>query len=325
MSAKFRIDFLLRARDRYLASMPRRSRVSVVLLAASAALAMAAFAAPASEDRPDEDGPRVPSAIPAGAVIPEPLVVVPVRPDVYAGRATALARIVQCPKCDGKGTKVTRVRESSGHLQKPKIHETKSECESCKGLGFSLDPARVAPVLDSFVSLLGALPADAPTSPKQLEKARQALLRLGGSGELAVRITEQDRNEVTAERVSKKGTAIAVTGEVGRPIPVAGGRLIPVQVGATCALFLRAPVINAAPASGKVLVGGVVAGSVDQVQWEWGRTLVLDHGFVVPLTEPEYKGPADDEGDGNAPAPPSQPAGRGAAAGGSGSGGTRSK
>jgi hypothetical protein len=95
-----------------------------------------------------------------------------------------------------------------------------------------------------------------------------------------------------------------------------------VQVGATSALFLRAPVINAAPASGKVLVGGVVAGSVEQVQWEWGKTLVLDHGFVVPLTEPEYKGPADDEG---ARASPSQPAGRGSAAGGSGTGGTRGK
>jgi hypothetical protein len=137
-----------------------------------------------------------------------------------------------------------------------------------------------------------------------------------------MRITEQDHNEVTAERVSKKGTAIAVTGEVGSPIPVAGGRLIPVQVGATSALFLRAPVINAAPASGKVLVGGVVAGSVEQVQWEWGKTLVLDHGFVVPLTEPEYKGPADDE---SARASPSQPAGRGSAAGGSGTGGTRGK
>lgn len=300
-------------------------RLQAVVLAASAALAMAASAPPAAQDGQEEDEPRVPTSIPAGAVIPEPLVVVPVRPDVYAGRATALGRIVQCPKCDGKGTKVTRVRESSGHLQKPKIRETKEECDSCKGLGFSLDPARVAPVLDSFVSLLGALPPDAPTSPKQLEKARQALLRLGGSGELAVRITEQDRNEVTAERVTKKGTPIAVTGEVGRPIPVAGGRLIPVQVGANSALFLRAPVINAAPASGKVLVGGVVAGSVDQVQWEWGRTLVLDHGFVVPLTEPEYKGPADGDGDANPPAQPSQPAGRGTSSGGQGSGGTRSK
>jgi hypothetical protein len=298
-------------------------RLPAFVLAASAVLALAASALPAAKDGPDEDGPRLPAAIPAGAVIPEPLVVVPVRPDVYAGRATALARIVQCPKCDGKGTRVTRVREVTGHLQKPKIRETKEECDSCKGLGFSLDPARVAPVLDSFVSLLGALPPDSPTSPKQLEKARQALLRLGGSGELAVRITEQDRNEVTAERVSKKGTAIAVTGEVGRPIPVAGGRLIPVQVGATSALFLRAPVINAAPASGKVLVGGVVAGSVDQVQWEWGKTLVLDHGFVVPLTEPEYKGPADDDED--APSSPSQPAGRGSAAGGTGTGGTRGK
>lgn len=305
-------------------------------LRASAAAVLATAAAVASARAQDgakgggkdaDDGPSVPTAIPEGATLPEPLAVVPVRPDVYAGRATALSRIVQCPKCAGKGTKVTRVREASGHLQKPKIHEVKEECADCKGRGFSLDPARVAPVLDSFVSLLGSLPADAPSTPKQLEKARQALLRLGGSGELAERITEQDRNEVSAERVTKKGTAIAVTGEIGRPIPVTGGRLIPVQVGATSALFLRGPVINAAPPSGKVLVGGVVAGSVENVRWEWGRTLVLDHGFVVPLTEPEYKGPGDDDGDDDdkQPAAPGQPAGRGSTPGGQGAGGGRGK
>ena len=305
-----------------------------VLRASAAALAVvAAVASARAQDaakgsgKDEDDGPSVPAAIPEGATLPEPLAVVPVRPDVYAGRATALSRIVQCPKCAGKGTKVTRVREASGHLQKPKIHEVKEECADCKGMGFSLDPARVAPVLDSFVSLLGSLPADAPTTPKQLEKARQALLRLGGSGELAERITEQDRNEVTAERVTKKGTAIAVTGAIGRPIAVAGGRLIPVQVGSTSALFLRAPVVNAAPASGKVLVGGVVAGSVENVRWEWGRTLVLDHGFVVPLTEPEYKGPDEEDDDGKPGTAPGQPAGRGSTStGGQGaSGGSRGK
>ncbi len=295
---------------------------AALAVAGAAAFARAQDAKDGKEPRDGKDGPSVPTSIPGGAVLPEPLVVVPVRPDVYAGRATALSRIVQCPKCAGKGTKVTRVREASGHLQKPKIHEVKEECADCKGMGFSLDPARVAPVLDSFVSLLGSLPADSPTTPKQLEKARQALLRLGGSGELAERITEQDRNEVSAERVSKKGTAIAVTGEIGRPVPVAGGRLIPVQVGATCALFLRAPVINAAPASGKVLVGGVVAGTVEKVEWEWGRTLVLDHGFVVPLTEPDYKGPDDEEDGAKSPARASQPPGRGSPSGGaSGTGG----
>jgi hypothetical protein len=79
ISAWFRRDA---ARRGYLAFMHAWPRLPAVVLAASAALAMAASAPPAAKDGPDEDGPRLPAAIPAGAVIPEPLVVVPVRPDV---------------------------------------------------------------------------------------------------------------------------------------------------------------------------------------------------------------------------------------------------
>lgn len=247
---------------------------------------------PAGKEQKD-DGPSVPTALPAGATLPEAPRITPVRPDVYAGRVTALSRIVQCPKCSGTGVKVTRVREPAAHMQKPKVHEVREECTDCHGTGFSLDPDRVAPVLDSFVALLGALPMDAPSTPKQLEKARAALVRLGGTGELAERITSQDRNEVTAERVGKPGTAIAVTGVVGKPIPVPGGRVLPVQVEANSAVLVRAPVINAAPAEGKVLVGGIAAGAVANVDWQWGKVLVLDHGFIVPLTEPTNKGAAE--------------------------------
>lgn len=243
-------------------------------------------------DAPKRAAPELPESLPDGATVPEPVVVVPVRPDVYAGRATALARVIQCPRCSGTGTKVTRQRGPAGHMEKPKITELKEDCAECEGVGFSPNTARVAPVLDSFVGLLGALPRDAPTTPKQLERARQGLVRLGASGKLAELITAEDRNEVAGERVAKKGTPIAVTGVVGTPIPVpGGGRLIPVKVESRSLVLLRSPVIDAAPEEGKVLVGGVVAGTLGQVQWRWGRTVVLDHGFLVPLTEPVRKGP----------------------------------
>ncbi|MFM8641084.1 MAG: hypothetical protein ACKOEL_10670 [Planctomycetota bacterium] len=276
--------------------MARPNAIPMLAAAAlvAAALSLAGHAGAGDDkDKDEDDGPSVPKALPAGAALPEPPKLVPVRPDVYAGRVTALSRIVQCPKCSGDGVKVSRVREATGHLQKPKVREVHEECADCRGTGYSLDPDRVAPVLDSFVSLLGALPADAPGTAKQLEKARGALLRLGGTGELAERITTQDRNEVTAERAGKPGTPIAVTGIVGKPIPVAGGRVLPVQVEANSAVLLRAPVINAAPAEGKVLVGGIAAGAVANVEWQWGKVVVLDHGFIVPLTEPVNKGAAD--------------------------------
>ena len=260
-----------------------------------------------------DDGPSVPTALPAGATLPEPLRITPVRPDVYAGRVTALGRIVQCPKCTGTGVKVTRVREQTAHLQKPKVHEVRDECADCRGTGYSLDPDRVAPVLDSFVALLGALPTDAPSTAKQLEKARAALVRLGGTGELAERITAQDRNEVTAERAGKPGTPIAVTGVVGKPLPVPGGRVVPVQVEANSAILLRAPVINAAPAEGKVLVGGLASGVVADVDWQWGKVVVLDHGFIVPHTEPVNKGAAEaakSGASGGGPAGSAAPGGR---------------
>lgn len=267
---------------------PGPTRTTAALL-----LALVAAGGPArggdGEAAPKVD---VPAALPEGAVVPDPIVVPPVRPDVYAGRATALARIIQCPRCSGTGTKVTRHRGPAVHMEKPKISETKEDCPDCDGIGFSLNPSRVAPVLDSFVALLGALPKDAPTTPKQLERARQGLVRLGSSGKLAELITAEDRNEIAGERITRKGTAVAVTGVIGTPIAAgAGSRLIPVQVESRSVVFLRAPVIDAAPVEGKVLVGGVVAGVLGNVEWRWGKSVVLDNGFLVPLTEPVHKGP----------------------------------
>lgn len=266
-------------------------------------------------EAPKRADPDLPEALPAGATVPEPIVVVPVRPDVYAGRATALARVIQCPRCSGSGTKVTRQRGPAGHMEKPKITELREDCPECDGIGFSPNPARVAPVLDSFVGLLGALPKDAPTTPKQLERARQGLVRLGASGKLAELITAEDRNEIAGERVGRKGTPVAVTGVVGTPIPVpGGGRLIPVKVESRSLVLLRSPVIDAAPPEGNVLVGGVVAGLLGGAEWRWGKTVVLDNGFLVPLAEPVRKGPGTasekEAGDGGGSQDQSAPRGK---------------
>jgi hypothetical protein len=116
-------------------------------------------------------------------------------------------------------------------------------------------------VLDSFVALLGALPEDAPTTPKQLDKARQALERLGATGDLVAKVTEEDGTSVASERIPRKGSALSVTGIVGSPILAAGGmRLFPVQVEGRAVVLLRAPMINAAPPKGRVFAGGVCAG-----------------------------------------------------------------
>ena len=69
---------------------------------------------------------------------------------------------------------------------------------------------------------------------------------------------------------------------------------------------------------GPALVGGILAGPVEGVEWDFGRTMVLDGGFLVPITPPVNRAPAaadDDGGDGDA----SKPSG-GAAGGRSGTG-----
>lgn len=260
----------------------------------------------------DDDQPDLPTALPEGAVVPEMMTVPPVRADVFAGRATALGRMAQCPKCSGSGVKVTRHRESQGHMKNPKIIETKDDCPECHGIGICPNPGRVAPVLDSFVALLGALPADAPTTPKQLDKARQALERLGATGDLVAKVTEEDCTSVAAERIPHKGDALSVTGVVGSPIPIGGGiRLFPVQVEGRAVVLLRGPMINAAPTKGRVFAGGVCAGAVEGADWRWGKSAVLDLGFMVPWKDAPYKGAADADGDGK---PDAAPASGGAAA-----------
>ena len=260
----------------------------------------------------DDDQPDLPTALPEGAVVPEAVTVPPVRADVFAGRATALGRMAQCPKCSGSGVKVTRHRESQGHMKNPKIIETKDDCPECHGIGICPNPGRVAPVLDSFVALLGALPADAPTTPKQLDKARQALERLGATGDLVAKVTEEDCTSVAAERIPHKGDALSVTGVVGSPIPIGGGiRLFPVQVEGRAVVLLRGPAINAAPTKGRVFAGGVCAGAIEGADWRWGKSAVLDLGFMVPWKDAPYKGAADADGDGK---PDAAPASGGAAA-----------
>jgi hypothetical protein len=260
----------------------------------------------------EDDQLDLPTSLPEGAVVPEVITVPPVRADVFAGRATALGRMAQCPKCSGSGVKVTRHRESQGHMKSPKIVETKDDCSECHGMGICPNPGRVSPLLDSFVALLGALPEDAPSTPKQLEKARQALERLGATGDLVAQITEEDCTGIAAERIPHRGEALSVTGVVGSPIPIGGGiRLFPVQVQGRALVLLRAPVINAAPVKGLVFAGGLCAGAVEGTDWRWGKSAVLDVGFIVPWKDAPYKGSADSDGDGK---PDAAPASGGAAA-----------
>ena len=300
-----------------------RSRISVLLLASGTLLvagpvAMAWSSAPPDDKEAaegegkgkgkgsteDDDQPDMPKLLPEGAVVPAVVTVPPVRADVFAGRAAALGRMAQCPKCSGTGVKVTRHRESQGHMKNPKITETTSDCPDCHGIGICPNPGRVGPVLDSFVGLLGALPADGASTPKQLDKARQALERLGATGDLVARIAEEDCTAISVERIPRKGEAISVTGVVGSPIPIGGGlRLFPVQVEGRALVLLRAPVINAAPPNGRVFVGGLCAGAVENVPWRWGKSAVLDVGFMVPWKDAPYKGAADADGDGKPDAP----------------------
>jgi hypothetical protein len=253
--------------------------------------------------------PDFPISLPAGAVVPNAVASPPVSPDVFVGRVMALMRTLQCPRCTGTGTKVTRHRDLTVARAVPTMRETRADCGACRGTGFSLSSARVSPVLDSFIPLLGATDPDAPATAKLLDKARTTLERLGCSGALADRVTATTRNGISSGRIPQQGAPCSVTGELGQPIPIGGGtRLIPVKVSAHSMVFLRAPIVNAAPSGGMVLVGGMVAGAITKVEWQWGQAIVLDGGYIVPLVVPEHKGPGvDADKDGVIDRPPAPP------------------
>ena len=239
--------------------------------------------------------PDFPISLPAGAVVPEAVRSPKVPPGVFVGRVMALTRTLQCPRCSGTGTKVTRHRDLTAARAVPTMRETREDCKDCRGTGFSLSTSRVSPVLDSFIPLLGATDPDAPATAKLLDKARTALERLGCSGLLVERVTATARNGVKSGRSPQQGAPCSVTGELGPPIPIGGGtRLIPVKVSAHSMVFLRAPIVNAAPSGGMVLVGGIVAGAMTKVEWQWGQAIVLDAGYIVALVVPEHKGPGVD-------------------------------
>ena len=250
----------------------------------------------------DEDGPSLPTGLPDGARLPEPAVVKSMRADGVAGRITVLDRSLSCPKCAGKGTKVTRKRSERGNMLEPIITETVGACPACAGFGFTDEPKRVGPVLDGVVSAIASLPHDLPTAPVLVERARATLVRVGSTGPLTLAICAVDRNELVGERMSKPGTPIAVTGFVGKPILIGGGRrAYPVLVDGRALLLLRTPTIHCAPERGPALVGGILAGPVEGVEWDFGRTMVLDGGFLVPVTPPVNRAPAvaDDDGGGD--------------------------
>lgn len=244
--------------------------------------------------------PDFPISLPTGAVVPEAVRSSAVPPDVFVGRVMTLTRTLQCPRCAGTGTKVKRHRDLTAARAVPTMRETRADCGDCRGTGFSLSTARVSPVLDSFIPLLARTDPEARTTATLLDKARTALERLGCSGVLVERVTATTRNAITGGRIPQQGSPCSVTGELGQPIPIGGGtRLIPVKVSANSLVFLRAPVVHAVPLGGMVLVGGVVAGTISKVEWQWGQAIVLDGGYIVPLVVPEHKGPgvdADNDG-----------------------------
>jgi hypothetical protein len=72
-------------------------------------------------------------------------------------------------------------------------------------------------------------------------------------------------------------------------------------------LLLRTPTIHCAPERGPALVGGILAGPVEGVEWDFGRTLVLDGGFLVPITPPVNRAPPADAGSDDAKPPSGAP------------------
>jgi hypothetical protein len=314
--------------------MRRTCCLSAILLLCLPA-AGAARAMPRADDDPprdrapakdDEDGPSLPTALPDGARLPEPAVVKSMRADGFAGRITVLDRSLSCPKCAGKGTKVTRKRTERGNMLEPVITETVDACPACGGFGFTDDPKRVGPVLDGVVTAIASLPHDLPTAPVLVERARAALVRVGSTGPLTQAICAVDRNELVGERMSKPGTAVSVTGFVGKPILIGGGRrAYPVLVDGRALLLLRTPTIHCAPERGPALVGGILAGPVEGAEWDFGRTMVLDGGFLVPIAPPVNRAPApasaddDDAGAGSG----KNPSGTGSGRSGTGRGGSK--
>jgi len=288
------------------------SLVASVLFAGGAATAMPQAGEDGPRDRTEatdvEDGPSLPTALPEGARLPEPAVVKAMRVDGVAGRITVLDRSLSCPACAGKGTKVTRKRTERGNMLEPVITETVGACPTCAGFGFTADPKRVGPVLDGVVTAIASLPHDMPTAPVLVERARAALVRVGSTGPLTQAICAVDRNEVVGERMSKPGTAVSVTGFVGKPILIGGGRrAYPVLVEGRALLLLRTPTIHCAPERGPALVGGILAGPVEGVEWDFGRTLVLDGGFLVPITPPVNRAPPPEAADDAAKSPAGTP------------------
>ena len=292
------------------ASFPRLLATLAAAFAVGAAMA-SPQAPPAGGSAPPAGGaappaapaaPVAPASLPSGAEVPPVLPIKKVRADVFYARVQALSNALSCPACQGSGTEVARVREKNGHLGAPaKVHEVRSQCEECKGSGCRADPERIGGALDSLVEAMGALDSGSKIPEKQLERSRQLLLRVGNVAALAEAVVAGDRNAVSAGRRVSQGEALTITGTLGKPIPIpGGGRLLPVGTGGHSAVLVRDPSLNDAPESGTVLVGGCVAGPVGNVEWEWGRVLVLDHGFVVPLRSGAPSGAA-------APAPPAAP------------------
>lgn len=271
--------------------------VASAVLAAAAGLAAPAVAAaplPSPVDRADArrpdsapapPAPSAPTSIPSGAVLPPPYVPTGAR---FAQRLHALERALECRHCDGRGERVRTVRGPSPHLAGPApLFEVRSACDRCGGSGMVADAERIRPRLDALVAQFGAFAPAAGTPPRQLERCHGALRRIAAAPGLAERLGSRDRADLAAGRAPAAGSVVAVLGEVRRPIPRPGGeRLIPVSVGPGVAVILRGMAVNEVPERGRALVGGVAAGTVSGVEWEWGRVPVLDAAFVVPAPAP---------------------------------------
>jgi hypothetical protein len=247
------------------------------------------MAPPSAADRvsaPDaeDEGPALPTALPDGAELPPVAKPATSRADSMAGRITALDRSIACTKCAGKGFLVVRTRQSRGAFREPIIIESFDDCPMCHGFGHTPTSRRVALPLDGVAGALAGIPMDLPTAPTLIERARKALVRVGATGEFAVAITADDRNAFSVGRHGKPGSPVAVTGYVGRSFSVGRGvRVYPVLVDGRAVALLRNPMIHCAADRGEALVGGILAGPVEDIDWDFGPTAVIDGGFLVPL------------------------------------------
>ena len=250
--------------------------------------------APAGRDskpEAEDDGPALPTALPEGAELPAVAKPASARADSMAGRITALDRSLACTKCAGKGFLVVRTRQSRGVFREPFITESFDDCPMCHGLGHTPTARRVSLPLDGVAGALAGIPMDLPTAPTLIERARKALVRVGATGEFAVAITADDRNAFSVGRHGKPGSPVAVTGFVGKSFSVGRGvRVYPVLVDGRAVALMRNPVIHCAADRGEALVGGILAGPVEDIEWDFGPAAVIDGGFLVPL-EPAQKLP----------------------------------